>query len=284
MSALSGYTTQVQRLLHDSRAQFWSTSELQDYINEARIRTVRDTGAYRVLQPLYLSTGVEKYNYGGVTGFSITAPGNGYTSTPSVAIAAPAGGGVTATASATITNGTLTQIVINNQGTNYLTAPAVVITGGGGTGAAATAYPISQQTLDVINLTIYWGQSRIVCGRVAWSLFNSRARYYVNYLGTPGLMAVYSYNSMYVAKIPDQPYQAEIDTVIQPPLLLDDTTLEVIPPGFQDPVQYFSAYLAKIKEQSWGEAEKFMMLYDREILKAINSSFTVSAPNPYKGR
>ena len=44
---LSQYITQVQRLLHDTNAQYWSTAELTDYINEARNRVCKDTRCLR---------------------------------------------------------------------------------------------------------------------------------------------------------------------------------------------------------------------------------------------
>ena len=44
---LSQYITQVQRLLHDPNAQYWSTAELTDYINEARNRICKDTRCLR---------------------------------------------------------------------------------------------------------------------------------------------------------------------------------------------------------------------------------------------
>ena len=284
--ALTGYLTQVQRLLHDSNAQFWSTSELTDYINSARTRLVRDTGCYRNLIGLYLSTGVEVYPFGGVTGFLVTNPGSGYGSASTVTVAiSGATGAVQATATPTFTAGKLTSIQVVNPGTLYSAAPAVTINAiGGGASAAATAYFIPQQAIDCVNLTVYWGQSRNVLSRWPWTKFNARARYWVSYLGLPQVFSVYSYNSVYVAKIPDQTYQADFDCVIQPNPLVDNTTLEVIPPVMQDPIQYFAAHLAKIKSQRWDEADKFYARYNTEVLKAINSSFTRALPNPYASR
>jgi len=46
---LTFYTTQTQRLLHDTSAQFWPTTELADYINEARNRVCMDTRCLRQL-------------------------------------------------------------------------------------------------------------------------------------------------------------------------------------------------------------------------------------------
>jgi hypothetical protein len=50
MATLSSYITEVQRLLHDANSVFWTTSELTDYINDARERVARDTGCLRTLQ------------------------------------------------------------------------------------------------------------------------------------------------------------------------------------------------------------------------------------------
>ena len=47
MATLSSYITQVRRLLHDANGNFYTDQQLTDYINEARERTVRDTGALR---------------------------------------------------------------------------------------------------------------------------------------------------------------------------------------------------------------------------------------------
>ncbi len=62
MGALSTYTTQVQRLLHDPNGQYWSTSELTDYINEARNRIAQDSKCLRTL----------------VTGIALTAQTDNY--------------------------------------------------------------------------------------------------------------------------------------------------------------------------------------------------------------
>ena len=59
---LSTYITQVQRLLHDPNAQYWSTAELTDYINEARNRLCKDTRCLRQQATgLTLTQGQEQY-------------------------------------------------------------------------------------------------------------------------------------------------------------------------------------------------------------------------------
>ena len=278
---LSTYVTQVSRLLHDSSFQFYSQAELVEYINSGRTRVVRDTGCNRLLQTIYLSTGVEVYNFGGLTGFQITAPGTGYVTAPAVTIAGPGvTGGVTATAVATVTGGAVTDIVVTNPGTLYATTPAVTF-GGPGVGAAATAYFINSSTIDCVNLTLYWGNTRRVLAYREWSTFNALARGWVGYLGMPSLFSIYGYTQTYIAKIPDQAYKADFDSVQQPPPLVDNTTLEVIPIVMQDPVQYFAAHLAKIKAQKYSEADMFYQRYNAEVIKAINSSYTRRLRYPY---
>lgn len=62
MGALATYTTQVQRLLHDPNFQFWTSTELTDYINIARRRVCQDTKCLRQRMTGYaLTTGQEQY-------------------------------------------------------------------------------------------------------------------------------------------------------------------------------------------------------------------------------
>ena len=47
---LSDYITECRRLLHDANGNFYTDSELTDYINQGRTRMVRDTGCLRTYQ------------------------------------------------------------------------------------------------------------------------------------------------------------------------------------------------------------------------------------------
>lgn len=78
-----------------------------------------------------------------VAGITLVAGGSGYVAPVTVAIAAPAAGGVQATATATVSNGVITGVTITNQGSGYSSSnpPAITFSGTGaaGTGAAAVA-------------------------------------------------------------------------------------------------------------------------------------------------
>jgi len=85
-----------------------------------------------------------------VRSITITNGGSGYTSAPTVAIAAPSDG-ITATATATISGGAVTAITITNGGSNYNSVPSVTFSGGGGSSAAGTAVvsPLSGTPLHI---------------------------------------------------------------------------------------------------------------------------------------
>lgn len=77
---------------------------------------------------------------GAVTGLTIVSGGSGYTSLPTLAFSSPGQRATAAVDAASITGaGALTRIDIGNLGSGYATAPTVSITGGDGSGAAATA-------------------------------------------------------------------------------------------------------------------------------------------------
>src|SRR5206468_3037538 len=79
---------------------------------------------------------------GYVTSCTVTAGGTGYTSAPTVTFSAPPAGGVTATATATVSAGAVTGIVMSNPGSGYTSAPTITF-GGPGTSASATANTVA---------------------------------------------------------------------------------------------------------------------------------------------
>jgi hypothetical protein len=75
---------------------------------------------------------------GTVLRVDVTNGGSGYSSAPTVTIAAPPSG-TTATATAVVVLGAVVEVQITNAGSGYISAPAVSFSGGGGSAAAATA-------------------------------------------------------------------------------------------------------------------------------------------------
>jgi hypothetical protein len=207
MATLQTYITQCRRLLHDANANFWSDSELTDYINAARERLVRDTGCLRTIQTVNTVTNQEVYQF--------------------------------------------------------------------------SALPSSIQTMDILNINLYWGNTRIPLRYLPWTQFNAELRFWQNYYGRPIAFTVYGQQSFYLAPVPDQVYAMELDTIILPTPLVNTSDVDPIISPWTDPVAYYACHTAKFKEQSYGEAEIFLNQYKAKAMSVINTSFTRRMPDPY---
>jgi len=276
MATLSSYITEVQRLLHDANAVFWSTSELTDYINDARERVARDTGCLRTLQ--ITSTPISNT---GVAASIWTA-------------------GATVTAGEFVfsnifiyevtQSGVLGDTAPPYPAANYTFPPSTPFTDGtaqlqysGPAEIIPYATLSNGTTLDILNVTIYWGNSRIPLRYLPWSNFNSQLRYWQNYVGRPVCFSVYGQQQIYIGPVPDQSYVCEIDTTILPtPLSLNTpNAVDPIQDPYTTPVAFYAAYKAKYKEQSYGEAEIYKQEYLKHVNAVLNSTFTRRIPDPY---
>ena len=207
MATLQTYITQCRRLLHDANANFWSDSELTDYINAARERLVRDTGCLRTIQTVNTVTSQEVYQF--------------------------------------------------------------------------SALPSGIQTMDILNINLYWGNTRIPLRYLPWTQFNAELRFWQNYIGRPIAFTVYGQQAFYLAPVPDQVYAMELDTIILPTALVNTADVDPIISPWTDPVPYYACHTAKFKEQSYGEAEIFLNQYKAKAMSVINTSFTRRLPDPY---
>jgi hypothetical protein len=298
MTTLQDYITTTRRYLHDANANFWTDQELTDYINQGRDRLVRDTGINREIQNTVAINGQELYTFdnsaGTVSGILVTAPGTNFTSVPTVSLtASPTGNNATAVATiggvgeyGSNNAGQISSINVTYAGSGYTTAPTVTITGGGGSGAAAqsflTGMPMGLLTMDIVNINLYWGNTRIPLRYLPWTQFNAELRFWINYVGRPIAYSMYGPNSFYISPVPDQNYAMEIDTVVRPtPLVYLSDVENNIPNPWQNPIPFYAAYLAKYKEQSYGEAELFKQQYTAQTQNVLVSSFTRRMPDPY---
>jgi hypothetical protein len=276
MATLSSYITEVQRLLHDANSVFWTTSELTDYINDARERVARDTGCLRTLQ--------------------ITATPISNTGVPATIWTA----GATVTAGEFVFNnifiyevtvsGVLGSTAPPYPDSSYTFPPSAPFTDGTATlqySGPVEVIPFATistgTTLDILNVNIYWGNSRIPLRYLPWSNFNAQLRYWQNYVGRPVCFSIYGQNTIYVGPVPDQAYVVEIDSTILP------TALSLSSPNVNDqiqdpyttPVAFYAAYKAKYKEQSYGEAEIYKQEYAKQVQAVLNSVYTRRIPDPY---
>jgi hypothetical protein len=146
-----------------------------------------------------------------------------------------------------------------------------------------SALPQSLQTLDVLNLNLFWGNSRIPLRYLPWTNFNAQLRYWQNYVGRPVCFSVYGQQQIYIGPVPDQSYAIDLDTVVLPPALSlnNPNQTDVINDPYTRPVSYYAAYKAKFKEQSYGEAEIFKQQYQLQAQSVLATTYTRRMPNPY---
>lgn len=301
MATLNSYLTQVQRLLHDANNNFYSPSQLTDYINEARQRTVRDTGALRevvvtqtpcMVAPTATIGGVSpqypsawaantaytagQFIFSNIYIYQVTQSGttsgtappypqatqNNYNNYP------PSG---------QFLNGTCGLTYVGN--CENISYPALTYLMG-----TSPLTPSNGNTvLDIVNINLYWGNSRVPMDYLAWSDFNARLRFWQNYIGRPLAFSIYGQGQIYLGPVPDQIYQIEIDCVVLPnPLSLNTPAVtDVINDPYSTMVKFYAAYLAKYYEQSYGEAEIYKQEYSKQGASVINSTFTRRIPSVY---
>jgi len=301
MATLSSYLTDVRYLLHDANANFYTDTQLTTYINSARERVVRDTGALRevivaqvpcqvvntinsatpayptqwvadtvVTANTFVFSNIFIYQYitGGTS--SSTAPPypdggtNNYTNYPP---------------STAFADGTATlQYVGNCENILYGALTNLM-------GTSPLAPSSGNSVLDIVNINLYWGNTRVPLDYLAWTDFNVRLRFWQNYIGRPLAFSVYGQGQIYIGPVPDQIYQVEIDCVVLPNALLlsAPTVTDSINDPYSTCVKFYAAYLAKFYEQSFGESEIFKQEYLKQATSVLNTTFTRRIPSSYSG-
>jgi hypothetical protein len=264
-------------LLHDAQANFYTNDQLIGYINSARERVVRDTGCLRTVQvsqtpappvaggsnPVIWSAGLSvatnSYVFSNIYIYKVVAGGVlGSTSPP-------------------------------YPSANYVYPPTTTFTDGTATLQYAgpcevinyAALPSGLLTLDVLNINLYWGNSRIPLRYLPWTDFNAQLRYWQNNVQRPICFSIYGQSQIYVGPVPDQAYVIDLDTVILPTAMVNLTDTDTINDPYDTVVQFYAAHLAKYYEQSFGEAEIYLQQYKQKTQSVLVSVFTRRIPTPY---
>lgn len=284
--ALSAYILATRRLLHDASGKQFTDSELTTDINSARKRIGLDTGSVRGLFTFYLSASQEVYPYqGAVAALTVTNAGSGYTAAPTISFSGGGGSGVTASAS--ISSGTVSALTITANGSGFTAAPTVSFSGGTA-GVAATATASILNALDIISITVNYQNTWQMLGFQPFTVFQANARYFRATTGNP---TWYSEgppagsgggHAFYVFYIPNQSYQTDIDAVVLPDDLVDDSTAEQLTYPATDLVPYYAAYLAKYNQQMFDESARFLQIYDELLKRGEALKYQRRIPNPYR--
>jgi hypothetical protein len=281
---LSGYITEVRRLLHDANGNFYTDTELTDYINDARERLVRDTGCLRIVQ--ISQTPLKVRSTDTISGATPTNPTAWAASTAltlnsfifsnifiyQVTQAGTTGTEPPAYPAANSNYPPTTQFLNGTVGLTYV---------GNCENIYYASLPQGIQTLDVLNINLYWGNTRVPMRYMPWTQFNAELRFWQYYIGRPISFTVYGQSQIFISPVPDQIYQLEIDTTVLPTPLVAGTDQDTINSPYTSPVAFYAAYKAKYKEQSFGEAEIFKQEYIKQAQAVLNSVFTRRIPDPY---
>ena len=277
MATLNSYITEVRRLLHDANGNFYSDSELTDYINGARERVARDTGCLRKLQvsqtpiaPVGYSgepvawaantaVNVNDLLFSNIFTYVVTVAGTTGDDPPPYPDYNNAYPPSTAFA-----NGTASLQYVGN---------CEII--------PLSSLPEAGQTLDILNINVFWGNSRYPLSYMPWTQFNAQLRYWQNYIGRPVAFSIFGQNQIYISPVPDQVYTIEVDTTILPLPLVNGAEVDSIIDPYTTPVAYYASYTAKFKEQSYGESEIFYQQYVSKVRSVLNTTFTRRMPDPY---
>jgi len=135
---------------------------------------------------------------------------------------------------------------------------------------------------EIISISIYWGNMRIKCQNRSFSEQDAKLRVFQDYRTRPGSMAMQGANIVWINPIPDEDYNSDWDVVLTPPILVDQTSYETIPPVFQALIPFYAAHLAKYSEQSLTEAEGFLKRYYVERQAASWSFFSSRWRDAYR--
>ena len=299
MATLDTYITDVRRLLHDANGNFYSDQQLTDYINSARERVVRDTGCLReiivtqtpcqVATTLNGATPTNPVAWAANTAYTL----NQFVFSNIFIYQVTQAGTTDGTAPPYPANGTnnysnyppSTQFLSGTAGLTYV-GNVENISYAALTNLVGTS-PLSPSTgttvLDILNINLYWGNSRVPMDYLSWTDFNARLRFWQNYIGRPLAFTIYGQGQIYLGPVPDQIYQIEIDCVVLPVALqlATQTATDVINDPYTSGVKFYAAYLAKYYEQSYGESEIYKQEYTKQVSSILNSVFTRRIPTVY---
>lgn len=305
---LNEYLTRVQLLLNqtNTQSQLFATTNLTNYINQARKRIAAKGQCVRVLLP----------PNGGVQTVVVVNGGSGYASAPDVIISAPDAPssmpGIPATATAVLSGGAVGSVLITLSGSGYF-APVVSFSGAtSGTQASAFAVttalcattggreiytfaqfsglvrsqmPGVESILAVKGVSWLWGNIRYSKVSVGFTKYQAKYRNIANsYLGPPQVVTQFGQGengSLYMFPVPDSAYPMEWDCICLPEDIDDDSDPEPIPYPWTDAVPYYAAYLALLGVQRIEPAANMLKEFDRLMMEARSMSQPGGPVNPY---
>jgi hypothetical protein len=312
MTTLTDYQTEFQELVHDPNNTYFSTSDMNNYINRARLRVAARGQCVR-----FLGSG------GTITALAIVSGGtflhNG------AATVTISGAGQQATATASVSGLTLNSITLTNGGWGYITGTSTTISFLDSAGVAPSVAPSITITVDnslttvpgqevyqfslantlvtaqslftgiasaegLISVAGAWGANaamKPMLMEMIWSEFQAYYRSYNTGLQSyPTIWSKYGQGlngSIYLWPLPSQFAQMDWDLWCLPVTLTSSSTPEAIPYPYTTPVAYYAAYLAFKNAQRPEDAKASLDDYNEKILECQPMSTGAFVGNYYEG-
>jgi len=128
-----------------------------------------------------------------------------------------------------------------------------------------TLYAAGQTVLDVVNVILIYGNTRVPLNNPSFTDLTTKARALVNYQNRPWGFTRYGAAAIYIAPAPGAIYTCDFDTVLLSTTLVTANDPDPLPFPYTPPVPYYAAYLAKLNMRRFDEAETFFGYYIRAM-------------------
>lgn len=142
--------------------------------------------------------------------------------------------------------------------------------------------PFNSTIVDILGISITVNQERLSLVYKPYSWINAFLRSWVNYQQWPQYWTRLSPIQICIAPVPNQPYITDWDVAVNSTPLTNDATVDDIPVPFQEPVKYYAAHLAKLNQQSQGEAAMFKAMYMDVLKQCARAYMQRVIQNPYQ--
>ena len=142
----------------------------------------------------------------------------------------------------------------------------IPLTIGHDTYTLATLFPaLIQPVLDVINVILIYGSTRVVLENPTFTDLTTKARALTGYQNRPWGFARYGASQVYIAPAPGSAYTADFDLSVLSTTLVAVGDQDPLRYPYTKPIPYYAAYLAKVNQRRFEEAEVFFGYYLRHM-------------------
>ena len=292
--ALAAYQTFTQFLLHDPAGQAYAISNITTAINRVRLELAAKCECVRAL----LSGGT-------VTSLALAAGGSGYSNGTWPLVFTGAGSQTSGTA--LVSGNTVTGVTLTSGGWGWVAGNPVISVSpaAGGSGAVINATvdlsaatvtaqevyafatlnnlavqtPGVQSVIGINMIAAQWGAGSVykpTLQRRTFAWFQANARVYsIAAMNFPAYWASYGQGgngSFYLFPIPAQVMSMDLDAICLPIPLVDDTTIEAIPPIWTEAIPFGAAYYCYLSSQRLQDAQLMYAEYIKYLELARKAS------------